>query len=225
MPTDKKPVSQCKRKKYYTDVQMRDQMLVVMMGTSFQSQYLHELVATKKTVGPRLSLTLRVSNKQSGFRLPPSMSIVFVIHPLAYVTFEEVYEEVRDFLEPDITRMFGKVFTNNGRLVADMVLPEHLPFTYKYAGKAVEGRPVTPVIQRLFHLLRMNGHGAYDWVHIVYYPDGSAKLGPHSDDEPEIQHGFPIAGLSLFANKEDTRTFRLRPKQIETPLVPIYHIN
>lgn len=206
------------------DVKMNDRTMVVMMGTDFQKQFTHEVPKTKKQADPRISITFRYIATKTDSSIECMKPSVFVFDDIRHVDFQEVYDDVRQFFVPDVTRMFGKCYTNNGRMVADMVLPTHFPFSYKYAGKTVEGHIMTPVIMRLLEKLKNDGHGAYNWAHIVYYPNGNTKLCAHSDDEPEIQTGSPILGLSLFANKNDSRILRFRSKDPNVPLPQIHHI-
>lgn len=202
-----------KKTRNYVDVNLFHWCIAVMMGTNFQTDYTHELVATKKPVGRRISITFRYIAAKTRIETEYIDSNMFVFaHIKTDMGFQDVYEDVKGNLEPDITRMFGKVYNNNGRMVADMVLPSQHPFTYKYSGKTVVGQTATQTVMKMFDLLKENGHGSYNWAHIVYYPNGQTKLGAHSDDEHEIQKGFPILGISLFANEDDTRILRLRPK-------------
>jgi alkylated DNA repair dioxygenase AlkB len=77
---------------------------------------------------------------------------------------------------------------------------------YRYAGQV---RPTHPWPKGLAALVERVGAAAgcaLNFALVNVYPDGKAQLGWHSDSEPDLEPGAPIASLSLGA----TRDFQMR---------------
>lgn len=91
--------------------------------------------------------------------------------------------------------------------------------TYTYSGmqKSCNDWP-----QLLDHVLTSLMHDTSTWFNFAlanHYPDGSAGIGKHADDEKDIVKGSPIVGLSL----GHTRDFILYQDGKKVASVPLQH--
>jgi len=126
------------------------------------------------------------------------------------ISFDDILELVKDDLNPDITKIAGKVHLNKGRTTVtySTIGIEN----YKYGGKNVNIKKMPKQISKLMKKVSAVAGVMFNWVHIVHYPDGHCKLDWHSDDETIICKNSDIAGFSLFKNVDDIRTVEFRPK-------------
>ena len=126
------------------------------------------------------------------------------------ISFDDILELVKDDLNPDITKIAGKVHLNKGRTTVtySTIGIEN----YKYGGKNVNIKKMPKQISKLMKKVSSVAGVMFNWVHIVHYPDGHCKLDWHSDDENIICKNSDIAGFSLFKNVDDIRTVEFRPK-------------
>ena len=126
------------------------------------------------------------------------------------ISFDDILELVKDDLNPDITKIAGKVHLNKGRTTVtySTIGIEN----YKYGGKNVNIKKMPKQISKLMKKVSDVAGVMFNWVHIVHYPDGHCKLDWHSDDENIICKNSDIAGFSLFKNVDDIRTIEFRPK-------------
>jgi hypothetical protein len=126
------------------------------------------------------------------------------------ISFDDILELVKDDLNPDITKIAGKVHLNKGRTTVtySTIGIEN----YKYGGKNVNIKKMPKQISKLMKKVSAVAGVMFNWVHIVHYPDGHCKLDWHSDDENIICKNSDIAGFSLFKNVDDIRTVEFRPK-------------
>jgi hypothetical protein len=129
---------------------------------------------------------------------------------LVDISFDDVLELVKDDLNPDITKIAGKVHLNKGRTTVtySTIGIEN----YKYGGKTINIKKMPKQISKLLKKVSEVAGVMFNWVHIVHYPDGHCKLDWHSDDENIICKNSDIAGFSLFKNVDDIRTVEFRPK-------------
>lgn len=83
---------------------------------------------------------------------------------------------------------------------------------YKFAGqksKCFDG-PIPPLVQRVLDDVRSRANGEYyNVVHTNFYPDGTAGLMPHSDDESEHVKGMPIYSYTFLSNPGNPRGFQI----------------
>ena len=130
------------------------------------------------------------------------------------ISFDDILELVKDDLNPDITKIAGKVHLNKGRTTVtySTIGIEN----YKYGGKNVNIKKMPKQISKLLKKVSAVAGVMFNWVHIVHYPDGHCKLDWHSDDENIICKNSDIAGFSLFKNVDDIRTVEFRPKPKKT---------
>jgi hypothetical protein len=114
---------------------------------------------------------------------------------------------------PDITKMYGKTFTNKGRTVLEMA--NENGFKYQYAGKTVTGIAFTECVRKIVipKMAILFGVQPKDlWCHLVYYPTPDCKLDWHDDGEDGINPNL-IISLTLLENLEKgARTFQVRRK-------------
>ncbi|MGR3915177.1 MAG: alpha-ketoglutarate-dependent dioxygenase AlkB [Gammaproteobacteria bacterium] len=80
---------------------------------------------------------------------------------------------------------------------------------YAYSGQSHRPRPWFGALRELRARLEAHCGARFNSVLLNYYRDGDDALGWHSDDEPELAAGAPIASLSLGA----ARRFVLRHKR------------
>lgn len=92
---------------------------------------------------------------------------------------------------------------------------------YRYSGTRKQAHPWPPVLGRLLAQLRFDHNAEFNFALANMYPDGSASIGAHADDESDIVKGSPIVGISLGA----TRDFILTTSGSNTRVasVPLEH--
>lgn len=214
---------------------VRDHSVYAMRG-KFQKQMTHQLakeddalaaILRKKDIiqsgsGPRLSLTFRYNGEEQPDEEKTSLETVWdneqgsslAIGVVNGPNFAQVYAEVAHLLVPDVTKMMGKVYTNGGRLCATFT-HEQLIKVYRYggSGKVVHQLGQSGSILECLGVVAAATGKAYNWVHVVYYPDGQCKLNAHADDESSIATNSTIAGISLYANKDDFRCMEFARKK------------
>lgn len=171
------------------------------------------------TIGPRLSLTFRYyGEKQPKFEDKKYYELekvwyndcisVRVINNVGF-SFNNVYNLVKLDLKPDIAKMFNKIYTNNGRLVATYTTDKNLKL-YNYGGKSVKINLMNGDMQKILERIQKLCNLQFNWVHVVYYPFGETKLDWHSDMTPELAYSSSIAGISLFKNNNDIRSVEFK---------------
>lgn len=99
---------------------------------------------------------------------------------------------------PQVT--FSPINYDFGQKTTTFPYDENVPNLIKTSKKIVEGV--------------LSKHGfekEYNGAHVSMYPDGSAGLDPHEDDEPVIDQSVPIASISF----GETRKFAFYRKQTE----------
>jgi hypothetical protein len=213
----------------------------VMSGAMFQSKMLHCVPPASKRLQSRdtarLSLTFRCTTTDR-FEQDDSgedcsdVTLVTLQHgdgwaiQLATPTEARAaagsalfsdHEFLANVMQPDITKMYGKVFTNNGRRVATYAAADVGLATYRYGGKHVTLLDIAtqPVLQQLMIELSGMLECKFDWVHCVYYPIGDTALGWHADDESAISAGTPIAGCVFYDTADASyagRRVQFKPK-------------
>ena len=213
------------RGKTIVGVPLPDGSMYVMDGPGFQKKILHGIPpisnalmnVLKKNkmpgcpvVGPRLALTFRYNGeKQPRNDVGSHNDRVLCADLLGYeglritqfyteYTFKEVYDIVSVHLKPDVAKLWGKVYTNNGRQAA-MFTSTRMK-NYKYGGKAVEAVQMPPQLVGIMKHVEKEVGAEFNWVHAVLYPEGGCKLNFHGDNEKEIAIDSAIAGLSLYKN-------------------------
>lgn len=114
--------------------------------------------------------------------------------------FEALNSEIH--WQQDPVKMFGKV------LIPQRKIAWHgsEPFTYTYSGHTKIAQPWTLTLKDLLAALRTTCGEDFNSCLLNLYPTGSAGMGWHSDDEPELVPQSTIASVSLGA----TRTFHLK---------------
>jgi hypothetical protein len=222
------------RGKVRLGIPMHDHSVYTMRG-KFQQQMTHGVAPEdpalgtllhKKGVrqigsGPRLSLTFRYNGEspqpaegKSNLEVvwDNAQGSTLAVGEVQGPSFAQVYADVEALLVPDVTKMMGKVYLNQGRLCTTFTLDKLA--TYSYGGSSKTVHPLDiPSIQEYLVAASMITGCAYNWVHVVYYPDGQCKLGARSDDEPSIAAESTIAGVSLYENKADFRCMEFAPKK------------
>ena len=174
-----------------------------------------------KKIGPRLSLTFRylgevqprIENTQKPNKLWKHEDKISVryIENIGY-SFDYIYNMVKDNLNPDITKMYGKTYLNDDRQVVTYTTNKDL-LSYKYGGKSVKVISMTECMNKVLDRVQKISGIKYNWVHIVYYPTGDTKLEWHSDDEKGIAKKSIIAGISLFKNNTDIRSVEFKKQK------------
>jgi len=81
------------------------------------------------------------------------------------------------------------------------------PYAYKFSGRTLVPASWTPEIQALRVKIEEQYGGDYNSVLLNRYANEQDSVSWHSDDEPEMDSGFPIASISLGAARE----FLVRP--------------
>lgn len=127
-------------------------------------------------------------------------------------SFSEVYNECKNYFAPDVTKWGNNIYDNGGRLYATFSDP-NLP-SYRYGGHKKKTVRWTPYLQRLLRRICYRTGILFNWLHVVYYPNGDSGLGWHRDNETSIAKGSAIAGITLYANNAMPRPIEF---QVYTP--------
>lgn len=204
--------------------------MYMMIGSKFQTDFVHYLLQEPKCKSARLSLTFRLTAKTSKAmslmdkQQTETPSCLLQSHDfVTHVVFADILKEVYACLENDICKRGAEIFTNNGRKCADLMHPlfgNANEFTYTYGGKSVPGKQMGPILLELTAKLQKETGRIFDWCHVVLYPDGMAKIAVHSDDEKEIAIGSDIACLTFMEDVQASRKVFVKPKgglQRKTP--------
>lgn len=195
-------------------------------GKWFQHAYTHS-APESTTLQPRLSITFRLTadaGKKMKFIPDTTQPIRVVCEPdFHHVSFQDMYDEVKEFLFPDTTKLFNKTYLNNGRLSGDFVCPsswvDASSFVYVYGRTPHTGKPMGPLMMQLRDIIVASFGQPLDWGHVTYYPSGRCKLNAHSDDEKVIQYGSDIFALT-FMPYNDIREIHIEKKNQKKPKTP-----
>ncbi len=187
-------------------------------GEWFQQCKHHGALASQST-SPRLSLTFRLTATTAAkLKFEPDLSRPLqVALELNFhsVSFEDMFAEIKDVLMPDITSMFGKTHTNNGRMSSELMTKDNWPnasaFIYKYSRKNHVGTPMGPLLSFLTKAVSAYAQQPFDWAHATFYPSGDAKLSAHADDESCIASGSDIYALTFMPPGSDARDIFIMP--------------
>lgn len=112
----------------------------------------------------------------------------------------------------DVTKMYGKTYTNKGRKVLEMAAEEG--FKYRYAGKTVTGIAFTPLVRDVLMPKMAQLFGVpIDklWAHLVFYPTRECKLDWHDDGEDGINPHL-IVSITFLEHPHFPRAFDVRLK-------------
>lgn len=195
---------------------------------SFQRLAMHSVPYLKgdKAEGWRLNLTIRTSAETIRDPLLLKNGKRYEIGEGCYVqqwtdmfTAEE-NEQIRECLfgtitakgVADITKVYGKEFTNKGRKVLELACEEG--FEYHYGGKTVKGIAYPELIRQLVVPKMAELYGVVCeqiWGHLVYYPTSECKLDWHDDGEDNINPHL-IVSLTYLEHPNKPRAFRVRLK-------------
>ncbi len=196
-------------------------------GKWFQHTLVHGLHASK-TECARLSLTFRMSAhlaKRNNWTSAKTQIRVISKDNFHNVGWTDIMAEIQPALEPDITHLYGKEFSNNGRMSAELMQEQHWAdpseFTYKYSKHLHIGKKMGPIVSKLVEsVTQEHSDQCFDWVHATYYPTGKSKLSAHSDSEPEIALGSAIACLTFMEKPGVIRNVFIRDKPKPRLLLP-----
>lgn len=198
---------------------------------SFQARAVHEVpyLKSEHAEGWRLNLTVRTIAREIrdpltdlDFKPTKDYDIGEGCHVLVwdniFTTHENemiqgcLLETIHAKGIPDITKMYGKTFTNKGRKVIEMSGNDG--FEYHYAGKTVTGIAWPRLIRELVVPKLSQIFGVQDdelWGHLVYYPTSECKLDYHDDGEDGINPHL-IVSITYLENPKKPRPFRVRLK-------------
>jgi len=85
---------------------------------------------------------------------------------------------------------------------------------YAFAGQKSKRFPgPTPsLVQKVLDDVRRSAGDKYDVVHANFYPDGTAGLMPHADDEPGHEEGMAIYSYTFLSQPGNPRGFQIYEK-------------
>ncbi len=195
-------------------------------GKGFQECMQHGVDADEKCTSARLSLTFRLTahtesklkekysqtihdvSPELDTSTPNELKVTSMDH-FSNVTWDAIFSELQELLDPDVTQMYGKVYENSGRMSAEIMHPafwtHSSDFVYKYGNKKHVGKPMGPIVSQLCEIVKKVTNQEYDWVHVTYYPSGIAKLSAHADNEPEIAKCSIISCLTFMSDPLSSR--------------------
>lgn len=124
---------------------------------------------------------------------------VFFINPLKKEDFDELWK-----LHPDelgTIKIMGK--------------PIQIPRwqqsygkSYKFSGMNHKSKEMPKIVKKLME----NAGKEYNMALVNWYKDGTHYIGPHSDNEKQIEKGTSIYSITFFKHGKGSRIFRLKPK-------------
>lgn len=189
-------------------------------GKWFQHCCVHGAPAAKSQDAKRLSLTFRLTAQtalKTNFKPNVEKAIDVMFQEQFHdVSFDDMYSEIKSALIPDVTKMFGKVYENKGRMSGEFLSAEFWPdasqFVYTYGRVKHPGNKMGPIMQSLCGKITKVFGQQVDWVHATYYPCGESKLKAHSDDEECIAYGSDIFALTFLKDATKSRQIVVGPK-------------
>jgi hypothetical protein len=224
--------------------------IYAMVGPNFQPGMLHRVppicnalkkkaaalgveVKSGPTVGEvqegfaRISCTLRAVGSQETLgkselkRVWGNDDAAFEVSdkPVTGFSFAQCKDAVCRDWTPDITHSWGKTWANAGR--RSVTYGTGSMTTYKYGGKTVSVKPMPAIMLALMEQVMKATGKSYNWVHVVYYPDGNCKLDWHADDEKTIAKGSTIVGFTLYENPTYIRPIEIKRKP-EPKVKPVH---
>jgi hypothetical protein len=124
------------------------------------------------------------------------------------------FAEYKDALYPDFTAdtviVFNRLYENAGRMSATYGTGSMT--TYRFSGKNVAVKPMPAILLPLMEQAIKTSGVSFNWVHVVYYPDGNCKLDWHADNEQTIARGSTIVGFTMYENPTYLRPIEIRRK-------------
>jgi len=183
-------------------------------GVWFQKCMQHGVVPSSKPCGARVSLTYRLTSRtaaRTGFRpvITKPLTVQTRERFMGHLSFDSVFGEVEQYLQPDTSFSFGKWHTNHGRLAGEFMDGRYWSnpkeFHYTYSKKTLHGNLMGPIVRELCEAVGSVTGQTMDWAHVNYYPLKETKLGTHSDSEPEIAYGSDIACVTFMQHADDYR--------------------
>ncbi|XP_045445699.1 DNA oxidative demethylase ALKBH2-like [Melitaea cinxia] len=130
--------------------------------------------------------------------------------PIANTLLKEL-EETLCYFTGDLAqiKVFGKVYP----LPRQQVAFGDPGITYTYSGITVPALPWPPLVLSLRDFLYKLKGIKYDFVLVNKYKNGNDHMGEHRDNEPDLDPNFPIASVSLGAE----RPFVLKHRDARKP--------
>ena len=145
--------------------------IYTMSGERFQEDWVHGIPEERKNeCGPRISVTARfMGSKQPVTGDKVDLRTVFdsddsklQVGKLPIdVTYTSLLTTIGQYLSPDITKMFGRTYTNNGRQVCTFSALEGLN-GYKYSGKTVKTHPMPPMVKEIMGSMMVTTKTVYN---------------------------------------------------------------
>jgi alkylated DNA repair dioxygenase AlkB len=142
------------------------------------------------------------------------MSTTLIQTEKSYLTVKEFKEslplltscinEIENSLEirPEVM-LYGKILNQN----RDVAFFSNTSIGYKYSGKLMASKPLTPHINTLLNTINELYKSQFNGILVNRYIDGTNYIGAHSDDES----GLDASGV-VALSYGTTRKFRIRTK-------------
>jgi alkylated DNA repair dioxygenase AlkB len=142
------------------------------------------------------------------------MSTTLIQTEKSYLTVKEFKEslplltscinEIENSLEirPEVM-LYGKILNQN----RDVAFFSNTSIGYKYSGKLMASKPLTPHINTLINTINELYKSQFNGILVNRYIDGTNYIGAHSDDES----GLDASGV-VALSYGTTRKFRIRDK-------------
>ncbi|XP_061711806.1 DNA oxidative demethylase ALKBH2-like [Cydia pomonella] len=120
-------------------------------------------------------------------------------------------EKTLEYFKGDLAKItvFGKEYP----LPRQQVAYGDPGITYKYSGKTIPALPWPAPVLALRNFLESIKGIKYDFVLVNKYRNGNDHMGEHRDNEPELDHTYPIASMSF----GQERPFVLKHKDARKP--------
>ncbi len=192
---------------------------------SFQRLAKHQVPLYKQSSGWRLCWTIRTTEKKlentdlstykQELHIGSGLSLRLKTLAVDTVLKAELLSDLLKYGHVDETTVFGKTFTNNGRMVLDQAMEDGQ--TYTYAGKTTApGKAFGQHASAFICDIAAKEFGVTPdklWAHLVYYPDASkCKLAWHSDSEAGINPHMIMSVTFLEQPVYGIRPFEVRLK-------------
>jgi alkylated DNA repair dioxygenase AlkB len=192
--------------------------------TSFQRLAKHQVPVYKGAKGWRLNWTIRTTASPLEPKLESYKQEIHIGEGLSLrlkkVDYDpllkvELLADLQKYGHADVTTVFGKTHTNNGRLVLEQSMQDGQ--TYTYSGKTTPpGKAFGPRALAFIQEVAARDFNVTPdklWAHVIFYPDpATCGLGWHSDSEAGINPNMIMSVTFLEDPKGGIRPFQVRLK-------------
>ncbi|XP_030755480.1 DNA oxidative demethylase ALKBH2-like [Sitophilus oryzae] len=131
--------------------------------------------------------------KLTGEMLDVDYTVLFP-KPLSETLMDRL-EQIVEYYTGDLTKV--KVFGKWHQIPRQQVAYGDTGLKYTFSGTTIPAKPWFPLLELVKNVVEEISRCQFNFVLINKYRNGCDNIGPHRDDEKEIDKNTPIASLSL----------------------------